>query len=73
MSCIQTLKPSDFQDLNIDPSNCLLYISYNLRLENLVFIQTVYDIFCNVLNFTFLLENELIFFIENCNFAVPWE
>ena len=45
VSCIQTLKPSDFQDFNIDPSNCLLYISYNLRLENLVFIQIVYDIF----------------------------
>ena len=45
VSCIQSLKPSDFQDLNIDPSNCLLYISYDLRLENLVFIQIVYDIF----------------------------
>ena len=27
--------------------------------------------FRNVLHFTFLLENELIFFIENCNFGVP--
>ena len=71
VSCIQTLKPSDFHDLNIDLSNFLLCISYNLRSENLVFLQfstvnTVYDIFCNVLHFTFLLENELIFFI-------PWE
>ena len=64
VSCIQTLKPSDFHDLNIDPSNCLLCISYNLRSENLVFIQTVYDIFCNVLHFTFLLENELIFLLR---------
>ena len=56
VSCIQILKPSDFHDLNIDPSNCLLCISYNLRSENLVFIQTVYFFFVMYFTLPFCLK-----------------